>query len=253
MEIRKPFVAGNWKLHHPPADARRFFEEFLPRVEQDRPGTLALFPPSISFLAAREAVPESSGILLGVQNVFWEEKGAFTGEISATLARDAGADLVLVGHSERRHVFGETNEETAKKVDAVLAAGLHAVLCVGEKIEERKAGRAEVVVQAQLAAALKGADPDRMRHISIAYEPVWAIGTGRTATPADASEMHAFIRRFLRENVGPAAGEAAILYGGSVKPENAAELLSAADVDGLLVGGASLEPDSFAAIWSARP
>lgn len=252
-EIIKPFIAGNWKLHHAPAATTRFFADFLPRIETTRPGTLAFFPPSISLAAARAAVSERAGILLGVQNVYWEEKGAFTGEISAPLAREAGAQLALVGHSERRHVFGETNGETARKVEAVLAAGLHAVLCVGETLDQREAGRAAAVVEEQLSAALEGLETPRMTAISIAYEPVWAIGTGRTATPADASEMHAFIRRFLRDDLGSAADDMAILYGGSVKPDNARELLTAPEIDGVLVGGASLEPDSFASIWSARP
>ncbi|MDP9348688.1 MAG: triose-phosphate isomerase [Gemmatimonadota bacterium] len=249
MSARKPVLAGNWKMHKGPSEAREFFRAFIPELPTDGAGTVVFFPPAVSLAAAREGVGGHPGVKLGVQNVHWEKSGAFTGEVSAPLARDAGAEWVLVGHSERRHVFGETIEETVKKVRAVLEVGMTAVLCVGELLEERRAGRAEQVVAEQLEAVLETVSPGELQRLVIAYEPVWAIGTGETATPQDASTMHAAVRARLAERFGAAAaGEAVVLYGGSVKPENARELLAAPDVDGVLVGGASLDPKGFAAI-----
>jgi len=250
--IPRPVMAGNWKMNLGPEEARRFVGDLLRELPPVRGRSVALFPPAISFAAVKEAVGGREGILLGVQNVHWEGKGAFTGETSAGMAKEAGADLVLVGHSERRHLFGETPEETARKVRAVLDAGLVPVLCVGETLEEREAGRAAAVVEAQLRAVYDDLPAARAATVLIAYEPVWAIGTGRTASPADAAEMHAGIRAFLRERLGvEGAGEVPILYGGSVKPENAAELLAAGEVDGVLVGGASLDAAGFARICQA--
>ena len=182
----------------------------------------------------------------------WEKGGAFTGEISAGMAAGAGAELVLVGHSERRWVFGESIDDTVKKVRAVLDAGMVPVLCVGEKIDERRAGRAQDVVEAQLTAVLRTLSSDEARSLVVAYEPVWAIGTGVNATPQDAGAMHAYIRRELAAAYGHELSSAVpILYGGSVKPENAAELLAVEGVDGVLVGGASLDPHGFARICGA--
>jgi triosephosphate isomerase (TIM) len=252
MTIRRPVIAGNWKLNHGPARARDFFRAFLQQAQPSDARTLAFFPPSLSLAAAREALGSREDILLGVQNLFWEESGAFTGEISAPLAREAGAKLALVGHSERRHVFGETEAETARKVVAALKGGLLPVLCVGESLEEREAGRAQQAVTRQLSAVLESFPADRVSDLLIAYEPVWAIGTGRTASPADASEMHQYIRSVLRSSFADPASEVPLLYGGSVKPENAAELLASPEVDGLLVGGASLDPAGFAEICFAK-
>ena len=251
--LPKPIIAGNWKLNHGPSAARDFIEAFEPLVSAGRRGTLALFPPAISIPAAREALADGSPIRLGVQNIYWEGSGAYTGEISGEMARDAGAELVLVGHSERRHVFGETDEDTARKVQAALAAGLTVVLCVGELIEERESGDAKQVVDRQLDAVLEAIPDLPLDRFIIAYEPVWAIGTGKTATPEDAAEMHGSVRSRLVARYGEAGRSVPVLYGGSVKPDNAAELLRAQEVDGLLVGGASLVPASFAAIWDARP
>ncbi|HET7229208.1 MAG TPA: triose-phosphate isomerase [Longimicrobium sp.] len=248
----KPVLAGNWKMNHGPSETARFFTEFLAVAEPRDDRSVAFFPPAISFAAAREAIQGRPDILLGVQNVHWEASGAFTGELSAGMAADAGASLVLVGHSERRWVFGETTEETVRKVRAVLDAGLIPVLCVGEKIEERRAGREQPIVHAQLAPVLDNVTLDEARSLVIAYEPVWAIGTGVNATPGDAGAMHRFIRRTLTEHYGhETGGGIPILYGGSVKPDNAGELLAVSDVDGVLVGGASLDPHGFARICAA--
>jgi triosephosphate isomerase len=238
-------IAGNWKMHKGPQDARAFFAALdLGRVSGEH--ELLVFPPSVSLSAAADASGGRPAI--GVQNVHWEDQGAFTGEVSAGMAAQAGATFALVGHSERRHVFGETEEETARKVAAAHRHGLVPVLCVGETLEERRRGAVAEVVLRQLDAALDALSAGRFL---VAYEPVWAIGTGETATPADASEAHATVRARLADVLGAGASEVPLLYGGSVKPENAAELLSAQDVDGVLVGGASLDPGSFAAIAEA--
>ena len=240
-------IAGNWKMHMDPAETRRFFDELSlegPAGDQE----LLIFPPSISLVAAVEAAGRDPRVQLGVQNIHWEDRGAFTGEISAAMAAAAGASFVLIGHSERRHVFGETDEEVARKVDAARRHDLVPIVCLGETLDERKAGRVEEVVLRQLDAVLPSLASGEARFL-IAYEPVWAIGTGETATPDDASVAHRTLRRRLAEaGGGSLADEVAILYGGSVKPDNAAELLAAEGVDGVLVGGASLDPVSFAAI-----
>ncbi len=247
-------VAGNWKMNLGPLAARRFVEELDARLDAEGV-RLILFPPAISFRDAEAALPAGSAIELGVQNIHWEPSGALTGELSAEMAAEAGAAYALVGHSERRHIFGETDSETARKVEAAYRAGLEPVLCLGETLEERRAGRLEEVVYRQLDAVL---DSDAGRaltndresaRIMLAYEPVWAIGTGQTATPEDAADAHGLLRRRLAEAAGEeAARSTPILYGGSVKPDNAAELMAASDVDGVLVGGASLKPESFARI-----
>lgn len=250
--VKRPVLAGNWKMHMGPTETAAFFRAFLEAWQPRGDRSVVFFPPAISLAAAREAVAGRPDVRLGVQNVYWEAKGAFTGEVSAPLAADAGAELVLVGHSERRHVFGETSEETARKVRAAFQAGLLPVLCVGEKIEERRAGRAQAVVMEQLDAVLGGVSEEESARLLLAYEPVWAIGTGETASPRDAAEMHLAIRERLRRSYGAAAADAVpILYGGSVKPDNAAELMAQENVDGVLVGGASLDPAGFAAICAA--
>ncbi len=234
-------VAGNWKMHHGPAPTADYFYRFRPEVE-DGAVRIAFFPPDISLASAQKRVRVQADF--GVQNIHFKPSGAFTGETSAEMARDAGAMMALIGHSERRHVFGETDADVARKVAAAARAGLVPVVCVGELLEERRAGALEEVLRRQVAAFAEFlADcPEYM----VAYEPVWAIGTGETATPEDASAAHAIVRAAL----GP-LGTCPVLYGGSVNPANALALMSAPDVDGVLVGGASLDPEVFARIVEA--
>ena len=249
-QVKTPVIAGNWKMHKGPEAARSFSREFAQVVPPATDRTVLLFPPAISVTAVKDALG-GHDVGVGVQSIHWESEGAFTGEISAGMAVEAGAGYALVGHSERRHVFGETDEETGKKVAAAVAAGLVPVLCVGETIGERKAGRLEEVIIRQLEAGIAEIDAGDVAGMLVAYEPVWAIGTGETATPDDAAEAHGVLRARLREGIGGAADAVPILYGGSVKPHNAAELLAAPDVDGVLVGGASLDPRDFGKIASA--
>ncbi len=243
-------IAGNWKMHHGPGATRRFFADLaLPDTATSH--EILVFPPAISVTTAVEAGGRDPRVQVGVQDVHWEDEGAFTGQVSALMAAQAGAAFVLVGHSERRHVFGETDEDVARKVAATLRHDLTPVVCVGETLEERRADRVEEVILRQLDAALEVLTDDDRRFL-VAYEPVWAIGTGETATPEDASAAHGALRARLDEALGAARStRVPILYGGSVKPHNAAELLGAPEVDGVLVGGASLDPTSFAAIAGA--
>jgi len=250
--VRPKVIAGNWKMHHGPTATRRFFSkffvEFSPRLSDAEP-TILIFPPAISLLAAAESRGGRPEINLGIQNIYWEPKGAFTGEHSAGMALAAGARFALVGHSERRHVFGETDAQVESKVAAAMREGLAPVVCVGETLDERRDSRVQEVIVRQLDAALLGVPEDVKNSILVAYEPVWAIGTGETATVDDVADAHGILRRRLKEVRGDGfAQEVAILYGGSVKPGNAAELLAVTDVDGVLVGGASLDPESFARI-----
>src|SRR5437763_3998719 len=235
--LQRPILAANWKMNLGPTAASAFLASFLARYTRREDRSVILFPSALAFAAAQSAVGERPDILLGVQNIHSAEKGAFTGENSAAIALDAGANFVLVGHSERRHVFGETDAETAEKVKRAAAHGLVPVLCVGEKIEEREAGQTDAVCVRQLRAALTGLAPAALRDVIVAYEPVWAIGTGRTATPQDASAAHEAIRAELRALAGDDGASVPILYGGSVNGANAAALLAAPGVDGLLVGG----------------
>ncbi len=244
----KPIFAANWKMNHGPTDARAFMRSFLAQAPRVNRRTLIFFPPAITLATVHEALHERPEILVGVQNVHEEPAGAYTGEISAGMARDAGARLVLVGHSERRQLFGETDVQTARKCEVVVRAGLIPMLCVGETLAEREAGLTEQVVVRQLNAAVERLDAQQIGTMLVAYEPIWAIGTGRTATPDDASTVHAEIRAALRVRVGDRAAVMPILYGGSVNRGNARLLLAAADVDGLLVGGASLDAGNWAAI-----
>jgi triosephosphate isomerase len=242
-------IAGNWKMHLGPGDAAAYFQDLhLQGVPAER--EILVFPPAVSVQAVVEAPGRDPRVQVGVQNIHWEDEGAFTGEISAPMAAEAGATFVLIGHSERRHVFGETDAEVALKVASARRHGLVPVVCLGETLDERRAGHVDEVILRQLDAALPALGPGG--RFLVAYEPVWAIGTGETATPRDASEAHTTLRRRLVESIGHARADAvALLYGGSVKPGNASELLAAPEVDGVLVGGASLDPASFAAIASA--
>ena len=244
-------MAANWKMNNGPTSAREFMKSFLDQYPRQNDRTLLFFPPALSFAAVASAVADRRDILLGVQNVYWADQGAFTGELSVGMARDAGARVVLVGHSERRHVFGETDEHTALKCAAVERGGLTPLLCVGELIDERDAGNAESVVIRQLRTGFSQMAQLATRDVMVAYEPVWAIGTGRTATPADASAMHSIIRRELGSLCGDRARVTPILYGGSVNPTNAPILMAEPEIDGLLVGGASLDAGSWLAVARA--
>jgi triosephosphate isomerase len=249
---RRPVLAANWKMNTGPTQTSAFLETFLARYRPQDDRTIIIFPPALSVAAARAGLRARTDIHLGVQNVHTAEKGAFTGELSAPIAADAGAAFVLVGHSERRHVFGETDAQAAQKCARVAASALTPVLCVGELLEQRERGETERVVLEQLREGISLLTPAQVRGMIIAYEPVWAIGTGRTATAADASAVHRVIREALGAPVGAAAIDIPILYGGSVNAGNAASLLAADQVDGLLVGGASLEAEGWAAICNSR-
>lgn len=242
-----PVFAANWKMHHGPAATRDFFRDFLDASADSLDDQLFFFVPTVSLAAARRALAGRPRIRLGVQNVFWEPAGAYTGEISVPMASAAGAVAALVGHSERRHVFGETVEETVKKCRAVLECGLQVVLCVGETLQQRRADQAEATVTAQLLPVLEAVGGRAAGRWMIAYEPVWAIGTGETATPEDAQQMHEHVYGLLDEPLK----RTPILYGGSVKPGNVASLLECRRIDGVLVGGASLDPASFATLCAA--
>ncbi|HET7188254.1 MAG TPA: triose-phosphate isomerase [Gemmatimonadaceae bacterium] len=248
---RRPVLAANWKMNHGPTEATKFLDAFLARYAPRDDRTVIIFPPALTFAAVKNHTKGRSDIRLGVQNVHTAEKGAFTGELSATIAADAGAAFVLVGHSERRHVFGETDAQAAQKCARIVAASMTPVLCVGELLEQRERGETERVVLDQLRTGISMLAPAAMRTMIIAYEPVWAIGTGRTATPEDASVVHRVIREALGTTVGAGALDIPILYGGSVNAGNAAALLAADQVDGLLVGGASLEAETWAKICNA--
>ena len=248
----KPVIAANWKLNHTPSDARAFLQRFLAQVPKLNERTLVFFPSAITLTTVVDGLKDRPEVWVGVQNVHSEAQGAFTGENSVLMARDVGARVVLVGHSERRHVFGETDAMTTKKMALIAQARLTPMLCVGETLEEREAGRTAEVVERQLSAGLAELDDAQVAVVMLAYEPVWAIGTGRTATPEDASEIHGVLRRALVSRVGERAGAGIpILYGGSVNRGNATQLLAASDVDGLLVGGAALDADSWASIVRA--
>jgi triosephosphate isomerase len=248
MSWSKPVIAGNWKMNKGPRAARDFVAEFAARHAPQEASTVILFPSTIAVATVADALSGRRDVNVGVQNIYFEKDGAFTAETSASMAREAGATFALIGHSERRHIFGETDADVRRKVGAALHAGLTPVICVGEKLEQRKAGEVEKVITTQLSEAIRDLTPDQAHSFLVAYEPVWAIGTGVTATPKDASEAHAVLRSLLKEKLGADGDVVPILYGGSVKPENAAELLLAEGVDGLLIGGASLDPEGFATI-----
>ncbi len=248
MPERTPYIAANWKMHKTVAEAAQFVDALLPRIAGTR-SDIVICPP---FLALGEVVERSRGsaVRVGAQNMHEDRAGAFTGEVSAPMLVEADVEAVILGHSERRRYFCETDEALARKVPAALAAGLEPILCVGEVEEERDAGRTEAVLERQLQAGLAAVDSSGLARVVIAYEPIWAIGTGRTASPEQAQGAISFIRKTL-SGLGAEAERARILYGGSVKPANAAELLAQPDLDGALVGGASLDPGDFAAIVGA--
>ena len=249
--MRTPVFAANWKMNHAPSAARAFVAAFTARWSPRDDRTVILCPPAIAMTTVVQSLANRSDIAVGAQNIWTEDNGAFTGETSAPMVKDAGARYVLVGHSERRHVFGETDAETAKKCAAAARNGLTPILCVGELLSEREANTTNDVVLRQLRAGLSELSSDVVASMAIAYEPVWAIGTGKTATPGDASAVHAVIRRALSDVVGGNAVSIPVLYGGSVNAGNAKALLAADGVNGLLVGGASLDVESWISICEA--
>jgi triosephosphate isomerase len=249
MSKRRPFIAGNWKMHKTLAEAQALARAIRQGVAASRQAEVGLAPPFTALAAVAAELP-GSDIRLAAQNAFWEKQGAFTGEISPVMLADAGCHYVIIGHSERRQHFGETDATVNRRLNAVLAAELAVILCVGETLDQRESGQTFEVVRTQLREGLGDLTPAADRLV-IAYEPVWAIGTGKTATPGQAQEVHAFIRSLLREFMGSHAEEIRIQYGGSVTPDNAAALLAQPDIDGALVGGASLKPELFLPIIAA--
>lgn len=247
---RIPLIAGNWKMNKPPAEAAQLAADLKETVQCSADVDVLACPPFTSIQAVQDVLTDS-GISVGAQNVHWEESGAFTGEISASMLAELGASHVIIGHSERRQYFGETDETVNQRLHAALKGGLIPVVCVGETLEERDAGQVESVIRKQVEKDFAGLTADAMKGTVIAYEPVWAIGTGRTATPEQAQEVHALIRQLLRDLFDGVAEDVRILYGGSMKPGNAAELLACADIDGGLIGGASLKAGDFAEIVAA--
>jgi triosephosphate isomerase len=247
---RRKLLAANWKMYKTPADAQAFCREFLPMMEGFG-ADVALCPSAICIPATVEAT-RGTHIRVGAQNVHWDKEGAFTGELSTAMLLAAGCTHVIIGHSERRQYFGETDSTVNKRLEAALTAGLTPICCVGEMIEERKAGLTDEVLRRQCTIAFRGISGEKAAKLTIAYEPVWAIGTGHTATPEMAQEAHLTIRAEAAKALGQqVADDLRILYGGSVKPENAHALMAQPDIDGALVGGASLDPKSFAAICKA--
>jgi triosephosphate isomerase len=247
---RRRVIAGNWKMFKTQAETRAFFAAFTPLVSGVRHCDMVIAPPFTAIPAATEAARGSS-VGIGAQDVFWEKEGAFTGEIAPTMLVEAGCRYVIVGHSERRQFFGETNQTVAKKTKAALFAGLTPIVCVGELLEQREAGRAEQVCEMQFSGGPGALTPEEFSRILMAYEPVWAIGTGRTATPEIAASAHRFLRKCAEKKFSLEQARALrILYGGSVKPDNIQGLMAQEELDGALVGGASLDAKSFASIVS---
>ena len=246
--MRKPVIAGNWKMYKTPSEAAGFLHDLAPLVAASSHAEIVVCPPFVDVAPAVNAA-RGTNIGIGAQDLFWLKEGAYTGEVSGPMLVAAGCQWVIVGHSERRQYFGETDESVLKKTTAALEAGLTPIVCVGERLEEREAGKTENVLATQFAGGLTGLTPEQFARIVIAYEPIWAIGTGRTATPEMAGQAHHFLREQIGIRFGDEAAEACrILYGGSVKPDNVKNLMAQEDLDGALVGGASLDPVSFAAI-----
>jgi triosephosphate isomerase len=239
--MRTPFVAGNWKMHKTVADTVKFVKEFRSLVKDITDVDIVVAPPFTALHAAAEAA-RSSNVCIAAQNLYWERQGAFTGEVSATMIAEAGAEYVIIGHSERRTLFGETDASVNRKLAAAFAGGLTPIVCIGETLDQRERNETFGVLDRQIKEGLDGVTSDQLVELVIAYEPVWAIGTGRNATPAQAAEAHGHIRKRLQQWFGAQPSELCrIVYGGSVKPENIRDLASQPDVDGALVGGASLD------------
>lgn len=249
--MKRYFIAGNWKMHKTVSEAVSLASELRDKLS-DCSEKLMIAPP-FTALQAVSAVVKGTNILLGAQNMGPEESGAHTGEVSVLMLKDLGVGVVILGHSERRHTYGESDALINTKVRLALKHRLEVILCVGETLEEREQGKLETVIRRQLAEGLKGVEPSALADVTVAYEPVWAIGTGKTATPEDADAVHAFCRKVIAELYGQeAARQILIQYGGSVKPENVAALMAKSNIDGALVGGASLKADSFVPIAKFR-
>ena len=246
--MRTPIIAGNWKLNKTISEAVELTTQLTDLVAATNSVEIVVAPPFTALYAVSNVIKDSN-IELAAQDVYWEDSGAYTGEVSGPMLKDAGCDYVIIGHSERRQFFNETNESVNQKVKAVLSHGLKPIICVGEQLEDREAGNTELVIQDHVAGGIANLSSDAILSCIIAYEPIWAIGTGKTATPEQAQEVHNYIRNLLKETYSDEiASQIRIQYGGSVKPENATELLTQPDVDGALVGGASLQAESFAQI-----
>lgn len=249
--MRRPFIAGNWKMNLLREEAIQLARGILEKLSANSPAEVALCPPFVYLDAVRNTV-KGSNVKLGAQNMHHEAEGAFTGEISGKMLLDVGCQYVILGHSERRHVFGETDQDVNRKLLSALKLGLVPIVCVGETLSEREGGQTQSVIHGQFTGSFAGVTADQMQKVVIAYEPVWAIGTGKNATPEQAEEVHADLRRLIETRYNPhIASSLRILYGGSVKAENARELLSQPNIDGALVGGASLKVDSFLGIVNA--
>jgi triosephosphate isomerase len=247
--MRKPLLAGNWKMYKTPADTKAFFEKFIPLVAGSAHADVAICPPFVAIAVAVEGAAGSQ-VGIGGQDCYWTNKeGAFTGEVSPAMLKAAGCEWVIIGHSERRQFFGETDDSVCKKTVAALEAGVKPIVCVGELLEERESGRTNDVLKAQFDGGIAPLTAEQFAQIVIAYEPVWAIGTGKVATPEIACDAHKVIRGLVEAKFGKdAADSVRILYGGSVKPDNVKGLMAQPDIDGALVGGASLKPEDFAGI-----
>ncbi len=246
--MRKKVIAANWKMYKTPNQTRDFFRDFLPMVNGHDRDEIVICPPFLDLAAALDSA-KGSNVVIGAQNVHWKEEGAFTGETSVGQLSALGIDHVIIGHSERRQYFGETDDTVNLRLKTALEAGFTPICCVGEVLEEREAGMTDDVLRRQCVRAFHAISAKKAAKLVVAYEPVWAIGTGKTATPEIAAEAHAVIRREATEIFGEEfANQLRILYGGSVKPDNATALMSQPEIDGALVGGASLDPKSFAAI-----
>lgn len=246
--MRTPVIAGNWKLFKTIAESVSMVEALKPLVAESAGIEIVVAPVFTALSRVADALG-GSNVRLAAQDCFWEEEGAFTGEVAPKLLKDAGCGYVIIGHSERRQYFGETDETVNRKAKAAIAGGLNAIVCVGESLAERESERTFSVIETQIQGGLAGLSPEAFTRIIIAYEPVWAIGTGKTASDAQAQEVHAYIRQLIARNFGQGVADSVrILYGGSVKPENVKGLMGQPDIDGALVGGASLKAESFAAI-----
>ena len=245
--MRKKVIAGNWKMNHNPEEAKKYLEEFIPMVK-DATSEVVLCVPYLD-LKCMVKHAKGSNVHIGAQNMHWEEKGAYTGEISGSMLQSIGVEYVIIGHSERRQYFAETDDTVNKKIKAAFANNLKPIVCVGETLEQREAGKTKEVITAQTRCALEGLTEEQVANTIIAYEPIWAIGTGKTATSEDANNSIKEIREEICKIYGQKVSERVIIqYGGSVKPSNAKELFNTSDIDGALVGGASLKPEDFAGI-----